>query len=317
MVQETLAGTQQRCEVCGAGISRVRLKVVPNVRTCITCQRKREGESGGGRLNRPEGSRPTVTRRSDPEARDTFQMEGSRVVVGRWSGDLMDLVAQGAALRNKVRSGKKEEARALVQDLPVEAQAALVAMGEDPEELLSLTGADDSGGPAYSTQVVAMLPEELLAGLVSVDARERKFNTELIRAMSPEAFRRTMGATLELVDNPRLRTRVSWEWLQALATLDDFSRRAELLRSVDPALLEEALLDRLAHLDLHAVVSFGEFSIYRFRLFSSEGIAGVRPSAFVDDPETGEVLDAVYEAVPDLLCDIVRVAWERAGGETG
>ena len=79
-------------------------------------------------------------------------------------------------------------ARALVQDLPVEAQAALVAMGEDPEELLSLTGADDSGGPAYSTQVVAMLPEELLAGLVSVDARERKFNTELIRAMSPEAF---------------------------------------------------------------------------------------------------------------------------------
>jgi hypothetical protein len=317
MVQETLAGTQQRCEVCGADISEVRLKVVPNVRTCITCQRKLEKKPGDGHLNRSGASRTTVTQRSDAEARDTLQVEGSQVVVGRWSGNLMDLVAQGDALRNKVRSGKKGEARALVRGLPVEAQAALVAMGEDPEELLSLTGVDDSGGPAYSTQVVAMLPSELLSGLISIDVEERKFNTELIRAMSPEAFRRTMGATLELVDNPRMRTRVSWEWLQALATLDDFSRRAELLRSVDPALLEEALLDRLAHLDLHTILSAGEFSIYRFRLFSSEGIAGVRPSAFIDDPEMGEVLDAVYEAVPDLLGDIVRVAWERAGGETG
>ncbi len=317
MVQEPLAGTRQKCEVCGADIPEVRLKVVPNVRTCITCQRKLEKEPGDVHLNRPGASQATVTQRSDPEAQDTLQVEGTQVVVGRWSGNLMDLVAQGDELRNKVRSGKKAEARALVQALPAEAQAALVAMGEDPEEMLSLTGADASGGPAYSMQVVDLLPSEMLSGLISVDPEERKFNTELIRAMSPEAFRRTMGETLELVDNPGMRTRVSWEWLQALATLKEFGHRAELLRSVDPALLEEALLDRLEHLDLHAVISVGEFQIHRFRLFSEEGIAGMLPSAFIDDPETGEVLDAIYEAAPDLLCDIVRVAWERAGGEAG
>jgi hypothetical protein len=68
---------------------------------------------------------------------------------------------------------------------------------------------------------------------------------------------------------------------------------------------------------LHAVISAGEFQIYRFQLFSEQGIAGALPSAFIEDPETGEVLDAVYEAAPDLLCDIVRVAWERAGGGSG
>ena len=122
MVQEPLAGRRQKCEVCGADIPEVRLKVVPNVRTCATCQRKLEKEPGGVHLNLPGASQATVTQRSDPEAHDTLQVEGP--------------------------SGKKEEAQALVQALPAEAQAALVATGEDPEEMLSLTGADESGGPA-------------------------------------------------------------------------------------------------------------------------------------------------------------------------
>ncbi len=159
-----------------------------------------------------------------------------------------------------------------------------------------MTGADGSGVPGYSRDVVALLPAESLGNLISLNPEEQKFNTELIRAMSPVVLRRTMAETLDRVDNPDLRTRVSWEWLQALATLKEFDRRAELLRAVDPSHLEDALLDRLGHLKLNEVVGFGGFQVYRFRLFSTEGLGGTRPSAFIDDPETGDVLDALYEA---------------------
>ena len=218
---------------------------------------------------------------------------------------------------NLLRSGKAAEARALVRKMPVEAQAALVALDEDPEQVLSLTETDDQGAPAYSPRVVEHLPTEVLAEMIARKPDEGEYNTKLIRAMSPGTFKRTVEGTLDPVDDPRLRTRVSWEWLKAAAELEDFDRRAALLRSVDPAVLEDALSDRLEQLDLHGIVSVGEYSIYRFALFSDLGAVGQRPSAFIEDAQTGAVLDALYEAAPELLRYAVRGAWERALGDSG
>ena len=74
--------------------------------------------------------------------------------------------------------GKKEDARALVQTLTVEAQAALVVLDEDPENMLSITGMDEDGNPGYSTDVVAHLPTEMLTGLIDYDP-ERQVLTRI------------------------------------------------------------------------------------------------------------------------------------------
>ncbi len=305
MVPNPHRSEQKRCEVCGVEIPTVRMAEVPGVMRCVKCQKLRE-----------LGRRSDVVQKglvdpSSPGEEESVEVRGDQVVLGNWSGSLMELAGRGSQLIRLARMGDVSRARALVQALPVEEQAALVAMSEEPEEMLSMTGGDSSGGPGYSRQVVELLPTEILGNLISVNPDERKFNTELIRAMSPPAFRRAMAETLDRVDDSRLRTRVSWEWLQALATLTDVDHRTKLLRAVDPALLEDALLDRQTHLDLNAVVGFGGFQVYRFRLFSIEGLGGTRPSAFIDDPETGIVLDALYEASPALLSNIIRVAWER------
>jgi hypothetical protein len=239
------------------------------------------------------------------------------VVVGSWSGNLTDVVSDGAHVHRLVREGKTDEARSLVRSLPLEAQAALVVLGENPEEMLSLTGADSSGVPAYHEQVVDLLPAEVLSGLIAVAPEEEKFNTELIRAMSPGAFRRTVEETLEHVEGTSRRTKVTWEWMRALAACGDPPRVSRLVRNVDPALLEEALLDRVEQFDLNVIVFSGGVAIYRILLFSELGEGGSRPSAFIEDPETGEVLDALYEAAPEVLCGVVRGAWERAGGGKG
>lgn len=295
------------CAVCGVKIPAERRSEMPGVWTCVQCQQQQE-------LRRPHEDARNEAQRGAPEpaARDSVEVKGNLVLAGDWSGRLIDLVGRESEVRRLLATDEAEQARTLVQALPVEEQAALVAMSEVPEEMLSMTGADGSGVPGYSRRVVELLPAETLGNLISVDPEERKFNTELIRAMSPGVLQSTMAETLDRVDNPGLRTRVSWEWLQALATLKEFDRRAELLRAVDPALLGDALLDRLEHLKLNEVVSFGGFQVYRFRLFSAEGLGGTRPSAFIDDPETGVVLDALYEAAPDLLSQVIRMAWERA-----
>jgi hypothetical protein len=309
MVRKPVIHGRKQCEVCGVEIPKDRKAEMPRVSICVQCQKESELRKGPDHKRDETGS-DSSGMSTLPEG-GSVEVKGNLVLLGNWSGNLIDLAAREGELRQLLAIGDVDRARALVQALPVEEQAALVAMSEEPEEMLSMTGGDGSGGPGYSRQVVELLPTEILGSLISVDPDEWKFNTELIRAMSPPAFRRAMAETLDRVDNSSLRTRVSWEWLQALATLDDFNHRTELLRALDQALLEDALLDRLAHLDLNEVVGVGGFQVYRFRLFSTEGLGGTRPSAFIDDPETGLVLDALYEASPAMLSNIIRVAWER------
>ncbi len=311
MEQKPVNRRGEYCRVCGARIPAVRRSEMPGVSTCLRCQQQREL-----RIPTEEDGNEPQRGATETAARDSVEVKGDLVSAGDWSGRLIDLVGRESEVRGLLARGEAEQARTLVQSLPVEAQAALVAMSEAPEEMLSMTGADSSGVPGYSPGVVELLPAETLGSLISIDPAERKFNTELIRAMSPAVLKSTMAETLDRVDSPELRTRVSWEWLQALATLREFDRRAELLRAADPALLADALLDRLEHLKLNEIVGFpGAPPIYRFRLFSTEGLGGTRPSAYIDDLETGSVLDALFEAAPELLSGIVRAAWERAAAE--
>ncbi len=311
--RQEIGSIHKKCVMCGLPISFERVRAMPHARTCVTCQRRLEALG-----HVPSDERPPAPSGEREDARaDPVRVEGSRAVVGAWSSDLVHLSGVQREVGNLLRSGKATEARALVRRMPVEAQAALVALDEDPEQVLSLTETDDRGAPAYSPRVVDLLPTEVLAELIARKPDEGEYNTTLIRAMSPLTFKRTVEGTLDPVDDPRLRTRVSWEWLKAAAELEDFDRRAALLRSVDPAILEDALADRLEKLDLHGIVSFGEYSVSRFRLFSNFGSVGARPSAFIEDAETGAVLDALYEAVPELLRYAVRGAWERALGESG
>ena len=300
---------RKQCSVCGAEIPEGRREVMPGASTCVKCQEERELANG------TDDVREETSGTSAPAEPGSIEVEGNLVLSGNWSGNLMDLIGRERELRQLLASGDVERVRTLMQALPVEEQAALVAMSDAPEEMLSMTGADRSGVPGYSHRVVELLPAETLGNLVSVNPDEWKFNTELIRAMSPGVLRRTMAETLDSVDNPALRTRVSWEWLKALATLKEFDRRAALLRAVDPSLLEDALLDRMDDLNLNEIVGPPGFQVYRFRLFSEEGLGGTRPSAFIDDPETGIVLDALYEAAPGLLSRVIRGAWERSVDE--
>lgn len=304
---------RENCAVCGVKIPRERRAEMPTVSTCLPCQQRRE--SGDAADDDREEARSGASGASYPADRETVYVRGNLVVSGDWSGNLVDLLGREREVRRLLDTHDPRRARMLVQALPVEEQAALVAMSEDPEAMLSMTGADSSGVPGYSPEVVELLPADTLGNLISINPDERKFNTTLIRAMSPDVLRSTMAETLDRVDNPGLRTQVSWEWLQALATLSESDRRAELLRAVDPAHLEDALLDRLEHLKLNEVVGFAGFQVYRFRLFSTEGLGGTRPSAFVEDPETGIVLDALYEAAPAVLSEAIRGAWERSAAE--
>ena len=99
-----------------------------------------------------------------------------------------------------------------------------------------------------------------------------------------------------------------------MAELADPSKAAELLRQTDPALLEEAILDRLDQLDLGAVAGGTDAgSVSRFQVFA-EGLTGGRPGDYIEDVETAAVLDALYEAAPDLLSQLVRGAARRMGG---
>lgn len=246
----------------------------------------------------------------------TLQVQEGQVVVG--AKDLMQLVAQSGQLRAMLRAGRREEARELVQARSVEEQAALVAFDENPEEVLALTGMDARGRPAYRPEVVDLLPAEVLTSLlVPRSAKQERFNVEVLRAMSPEAFARTVEETLDPVYQQELRIRVSWEWLEAVAALADPGKAAALLRQADPELLEEAILDRLEELDLGATVdSRGwPWSVSRFQMLV-EGLTGGRPGDYVDDPETAAVLDALYEAAPELLSRIVCSAARRVDGRS-
>ena len=241
---------------------------------------------------------------------NALQVQGDRVVLGEWSGDLEALIAKNVALRQLLREGCADEAQALLKAQAVEEQAALVAIDEKPEEVLSLTGMDAKGRPGYLPAVVDKLPSEIIAALVAPSEYElARFNTALLQTMSAESFARAVEDALDPVYYHGNRTKVSWEWLQAVAALADHNQRAALLYKVDQSLLEEAFLDKVAGLDLHAQVGIDK-PVSAFRLLSESGQAVMLPP--IDDPEVAEVLYALHQAAPELLAAVLRAAWERA-----
>ena len=287
-----------KCARCEAVISARRLEAVPNTRLCVVCQNEVERGMVRGEAGWPE--EPDVT---------PLEIQDDRLVTGAWSAGFLELTAQSSQVRDLLRAGKKADAAALVRALSVEAQAALVVLDEDPEEVLSMTAVDERGKPRYSTAVVARLPTEMLTGLIDYDPEHRGFNTHLIRAMTPGTFRRAVADTLDPMDNAEARSKVSFEWLRALADLRDVNKRAELLQSVDPELLEEALIPHVEKMGMNDIVA----SLSRHRFFSDDAVMGERPSSFIEDPVVGRVFDALYEADADLMRYIIRGAWERMG----
>lgn len=223
----------------------------------------------------------------------------------------MEVADTTSRVRGLVVSGNHSDARALVQAMPDEAQAALVTLDEDPEQILSLTAMGEDGRPAYRTAVVSLLPTETIASMVAVRPDEKVYNTTLIKAMTPQTFRRTVEETLWPVDDQKVRGRVSWQWLEAVAALNDPNHSAALLRGADPEFLEDALVDRLGRQDLNKVM--GGIPVFRF--FSADGAGAILPSHFVGGGQVGSVLDALYDAAPEVMRLVMRRAWERSAGD--
>ena len=296
------------CIICEAVIPKERLEAVPETRVCVACQaRVEKGEIHLNDWLKQKGDQP-VEEEIDVAP---VQVQDDRLVAGTWSGGFMEMATQNGHMRRLLQEGKKDEARAMVQSLPKEAQAALVWLDENPEEALSITGMDVSGKPNYSVEVVSLLPTEILAGLVAYDPEEKRFNTHLIQAMTPATFRRTVDETLEPIDNAEARASVTWEWLEALATLNDVNKRCELLRSVDPELLEEALIKQVQQFDMTKTYGMAGESAPLFRYFSEDSAVGIVPSMLCEDPAVGHVLDALFDADDDLMRAMIRGAWER------
>ncbi len=248
---------------------------------------------------------------------DALQVQGDRVVLGEWSGDLEALIAKNVELRQMLGKGRTAEARALLRALAVEEQAALVAIDENPEEVLSLTGMDAQGRPGYLPTVVDKLPSAIIAELVAPsEYKLARFNTALLQTMSAESFARAVEDALDPVYYHGNRTKVSWEWLEAVAALDEPNKRAALLYKVDQSLLEDAFLDKVDSIDMHAQVGRLEDigSVSSFSLLSESGQAVMLPP--INDPEIREVIYALHQAAPELLAKVLRAAWERAGGGT-
>ena len=247
---------------------------------------------------------------------DAMQVQGDRVVLGEWSGDLEELIAKNVTLRQMLREGRADEARALLKVQAVEEQAALVAIDENPEEVLSLTGMDAEGRPGYLPAVVDKLPSEIIAELVAPgEYKLARFNTALLQTMSAESFARAVEDTLDPVYSHGNRTKISWEWLEAVAALDDHSKRAALLYKVDQSLLEDAFLDKVDSIDMHAEIDAGRYgTVSAYRLLSESGQAVMLPP--INDPEVREVIYALHQAAPELLAKVLRAAWERARGGT-
>ncbi len=247
------------------------------------------------------------------EGDETVQVKDNRVVVGGWSGDLLDLAGKSGQLRGLLREGKRREAQALMQAQTTQEQAALVLLDENPEEVLGLTGMDEEGRPHYKTAVVEVLPSDLLTNLVAQPGtRHGRFNAEIVRAMSAEAFERTVDDSLDPVDVQADRTQVSWEWMQAVADLEDPRKAADLLYKIDTQVLEDAILDRLEHLGLNDVIGYAGAQVSVFKLFSESGGGFILPP--IEDAETAEVIEALHATAPELLAHVVRNAWERAAG---
>ena len=294
--------THMVCELCGAEIPKARLSVMPNVKTCVACQKKVASGAVEGAVFGDQEPRESV---------DPVVVEGGLVRKGDWSTNLMALSSTSGKIDNLMTGGREREASALVRQMPLEEQAAVVALNRDPEQVLSLTGMDEDGKPRYSTDVVSLLPTETIAGMVAVRPDEKVYNTALVKAMSPQTFRRAIEETLDPIDDQRLRGKVSWEWMEAVASIDDPNRAAELLRGCDIGLLEDALADRMKGRDLNKVAA----GVNVFRFFSGDAAGAIQPSKFVGGGSFGDVLNVLFDAAPDLIRLVIRGAWERSTGD--
>ena len=250
----------------------------------------------------------------DSSSSEDVRVEGSIVRSGDWSGTLAELADDSRRIHRLLSEERADEARALLRSRSAEEQAALVAIDADPEQVLALTATAGRGLPAYSREVVDRLPSELLARLAAPDARHGRYNPAILRAMSPRVFDRTVRDVLDPIDNPDLRTSVAWEWLEAVAALNDPNQAAALLRAVDPAALEEAVMDRLTDLDLGGTLPGTEVAAVSRYQALTEGFVGDRPGEYVTDTGTAEVLDALWEAAPELLAPAVVNATRRLHG---
>lgn len=294
--------TDKICELCGEAIPIARLKAMPGTETCVACQEKLES---GVREDAVFG---------DPEPVEQVapvEVEGGLIRKGSWSTNMMALSGTSGEIQSLMSGGKEREASALVRQMPLEAQAAVVALNQDPEQILSLTAMGEDGKPRYSGEVVSLLPTETIAGMVAVRPDEKVYNTALVKAMSPQTFRRAVQETLDPIDDQRLRGKVSWEWMEAVASIEDPVRSAELLRACDLELLEDALVDRMKGRDMNKVA--GGVNVFRF--FSGDGAGAVMPSRFVGGGSFGRVLDALFDSAPDLIRLVIRRAWERSVGD--
>lgn len=292
--------TDAVCELCGEEIPNARLSAIPGVKTCVACQQKVESGEGG-----------ELAQFGDSEPREVVspvQIEGGLIRKGDWSSNLMTLSATSGEIQTLITGGREREASQIVKQMPLEAQAAIVALNPEPEQILSLTDMGEDGKPRYSQQVVSLLPTETIANMVAVRPDEKVYNSALVQAMSPETFRRAVEETLDPIDEQRLRGKVSWEWMEAVASIDDPNRASELLRGCDLELLEDALIDRMKGRDVNKVA--GGVSVFRF--FSGDAAGAVFPSHFVGGGSFGNVLDALFDAAPDLIRLVIRRAWERS-----
>ena len=255
-----------------------------------------------------------MVRDSQPEEDAPLQVEDDQIVVGTWSADLMELATVSGDLRSMIRAGKSEEAQALVQSRSVEEQAALVALDENPEEILSLTGMDEQGRPGYKPAVVDKLPTELLTGLIaSRDLKFSRYNAEVLKVMSPKVFVRALNDTLEPVHQADLRVSITWDWLQAVAAVGDPIKRAELLVEADWDVIEDAIVHGLEKIDPGRAVpgaAAGGFGVSRLQAMS-EGFTGLKPSEIVGDNEIGRMLNVLGDAAPEIVGELMMRAARR------
>ena len=251
----------------------------------------------------------------DPQAEISdapAEVQDDRITVGTWSKSLAEVTQEAARLRALLAEGRAEEARSEMQGRSIEEKTALVLVGgEGQEDLLSLTG---PGGRGYSPAVVNRLPTDALVSLLAVDSEDLRHNVEILRAMSPERFGKAVADTLEPVDHPEARQKVAWEWLEVTAALEDVNHRRHLLMAVDVDLVEDALFSIVEQLDLNAVVmTLPDIPpVTRYKLLLDSAAGGSPPSAYVEDLKIGAVLDALWEAEPDLFRQAVCGAWERS-----
>lgn len=249
-----------------------------------------------------------------PPAAPTLEITGEQLAIGSWQADLTEVIATSLELRALMGQSRTQEAVQLLQSRCAQEQAALVALDARPEEVLSLTGMDGSGLPGYARDVIDYVPSVVLSELVAPsDARMIRFNGRLLETMSPATLQRTIEDTLDPVHYHGYRGAITWEWLEAVASLSDVNRVAELLHAIDESILEEAMIPRIDTIELHGLFAANGVAVTAFRSLSATAAGVYLPSC--GDEEVDAVLRRLHDAAPDLITRILRHAWERAGAE--